>query len=146
MLGVHCVCVCRAVLLGAVPSHCLHFVCRRWSPPAAALALASPLTQVTHDLSRARQLFVEDAAIGSTRTSEIRLRIISDSALHALHFRNMLVRGQRGQTDGARVTCATSTLSSHAMQLGAALLLVAVASASWPCVGVCCSLTAVACV
>lgn len=37
-------------------------------------------------------LFVEDGAVGSDRASEIRVRVITDSANYALFFRNMLSR------------------------------------------------------
>lgn len=38
----------------------------------------------------APQLFVEDGAVGSDRSSEVRVRVITDSANYALFFRNML--------------------------------------------------------
>lgn len=43
-------------------------------------------------LSYAPRLFVEDGAIGSSRTSELRVRVISDSSVTALAFRSLLNR------------------------------------------------------
>lgn len=48
--------------------------------------------QLKESFSLAPALFVEDGAVGSDRRSEIRVRVISDSANYALFFRNMLVR------------------------------------------------------
>jgi len=43
-------------------------------------------------LSFSPQLFVEDAAVGSSRTSEIRVRVITDSPIVALYLRALLQR------------------------------------------------------
>jgi len=43
-------------------------------------------------LSFAPRLFVEDAAVGSSRQSEVRVRVISDSSIVALFFRSLLQR------------------------------------------------------
>lgn len=43
-------------------------------------------------LVSAPALFVEDAAVGSFREAEVRVRVISDSADYALYLRNLLVR------------------------------------------------------
>jgi len=43
-------------------------------------------------LSFAPRLFVEDAAVGSSRLTELRVRLITDSPIVALYFRNLLHR------------------------------------------------------
>jgi hypothetical protein len=43
-------------------------------------------------LSFAPRLFVEDAAVGSSRESEVRVRVVSDSSIVALFFRSLLQR------------------------------------------------------
>jgi hypothetical protein len=43
-------------------------------------------------LSFAPRLFVEDAAVGSSRASEVRVRIVTDSPIVALYFRSLLHR------------------------------------------------------
>ncbi|KAA0171279.1 hypothetical protein FNF28_00770 [Cafeteria roenbergensis] len=45
---------------------------------------------VAADLSSRKRIFVEDAAVGSYRESEIKVRVISDRPEAALFFRNML--------------------------------------------------------
>lgn len=45
---------------------------------------------VAADLSSRKRIFVEDAAVGSYRDSEIKVRVISDRPEAALFFRNML--------------------------------------------------------
>lgn len=50
------------------------------------------LEDVCDGLSRSSALFVEDAAVGSTREAQVRLRVISDSPEYALVMRNLLVR------------------------------------------------------
>jgi hypothetical protein len=47
--------------------------------------------EVTHGLLQRKRIFVEDAAVGSYRTSEIRVRVISDRPEASLFFRNMLL-------------------------------------------------------
>ena len=48
--------------------------------------------RVKDDLHLRKRLFVEDAAVGSYRTSEIKVRLITDSPELNLYFRNVLVR------------------------------------------------------
>jgi len=48
--------------------------------------------EVRDELYKSDRLFVEDAAVGSTRASEIRVRVISNDAVPALYFRNILLR------------------------------------------------------
>lgn len=48
--------------------------------------------QVSEDMYHRKRLFVEDAAFGSNRLCEIKVRTVSDTAETNLFFRNMLVR------------------------------------------------------
>lgn len=50
---------------------------------------------VTEGLQERKRLFVEDAAVGGYRTSEIKVRVVSDRPEAALFFRNMLIRVPR---------------------------------------------------
>lgn len=43
-------------------------------------------------MSYAPRIFVEDAAVGSSRASELRVRVVTDSPVVALYFRNLLHR------------------------------------------------------
>jgi hypothetical protein len=69
---------------------------RRPPPPSLPTPLnlpPFPSAQIrTDSLSYAPQLFVEDAAVGSSRLAEVRVRVITDSPVVALYVRTLLHR------------------------------------------------------